>query len=253
MKRSNLRAVPNMAETVWKVIIAALVLFPYQVKGQDNIPYIAPTATYTEYNSTEETTTEDMSGSAPIHGVFRANPENTEGWQANYEWHFTKENTTEPYLIRYEEDTEVDFSEFGTISIVCYATFFNGKDSIIYGREYWEEEMTPLRVSVASSKLEMPNAFSPNGDGINDIYKAKNGWKSIVEFHAVIYNRWGQKIFEWKNPAEGWDGTHKGTPVKDGVYYCEVKARGADGIRYHIRRDVNILRGYIESTTTAQP
>ena len=130
---------------------------------------------------------------------------------------------------------------------VCYATFTHNGDSIVYGEEYWESELQPFICSVASSRLEMPNAFSPNGDGINDIYKAKEGWQSIVEFKAIIFNRWGQKIYEWDDPAGGWDGRHNGRDVSDGVYYCLVKARGADGIRYSIKRDVNLLRGYTET------
>ena len=95
-----------------------------------------------------------------------------------------------------------------------------------------------------TSVLLMPNAFSPNGDGINDIYKPKEGYQNIKEFHAYIYNRWGQKLFEWSDPATGWDGTYKGKPVKEGVYFCLVKAKGADGKTYQIKRDVNLLRGY---------
>ena len=95
-----------------------------------------------------------------------------------------------------------------------------------------------------TSVLLMPNAFSPNGDGINDIYKPKEGYQNIKEFHAYIYNRWGQKLFEWSNPATGWDGTYNGKPVKEGVYFCLVKAKGADGKTYQIKRDVNLLRGY---------
>ncbi len=95
-----------------------------------------------------------------------------------------------------------------------------------------------------TSVLLMPNAFSPNGDGINDIYKPKEGYQNIKEFHAYIYNRWGQKLFEWSDPATGWDGTYNGKPVKEGVYFCLVKAKGADGKTYQIKRDVNLLRGY---------
>ena len=90
----------------------------------------------------------------------------------------------------------------------------------------------------------MPNAFSPNEDGINDIYKAKNGYQSITEFHAYIFNRWGQKLYEWTDPAGGWDGKFNGKPVEEGVYFVLVEAKGADGKKYHIRRDVNLLRGY---------
>ena len=93
----------------------------------------------------------------------------------------------------------------------------------------------------------MPNAFSPNGDGINDVYKAKSGYQSLVEFHAYIFNRWGQKLYEWTNPADGWDGTYNGKDVKEGVYYVLVKAKGADGRKYNIKRDVNLLRGYDET------
>ena len=109
----------------------------------------------------------------------------------------------------------------------------------------------PLRVTVSESKLEMPNAFSPNGDGYNDIYQAKEGWQSIVEFHASIYNRWGQKLYEWDDPAGGWDGKFHGSDVKQGVYFVDVKAKGADGRKYHIRRDVNLLRGYHENGSSS--
>jgi len=96
--------------------------------------------------------------------------------------------------------------------------------------------------------LEFPNAFSPNGDGKNDIYKAKEGYRSIVEFHGYIFNRWGQKLYEWTDPAGGWDGTFKGSDVKQGVYFALIKAKGADGHEYNIKKDVNLLRGYTEET-----
>ena len=101
-----------------------------------------------------------------------------------------------------------------------------------------------LKLSISESKLEMPNAFSPNGDGINDVYKAKEGWQSIIEFKGYIFNRWGQKLFEWHNPAEGWDGKYQGKDVKQGVYFCLVKAKGADGQVFNIKTDVNLLRTY---------
>lgn len=96
--------------------------------------------------------------------------------------------------------------------------------------------------SGAESKLIMPNAFSPNGDGRNDTYQAKE-YQNLVEFHAYIFNRWGQKLYDWSDPAKGWDGTYKGHDVKDGVYYVLVKARGTDDVVYHIKKDVNLLRG----------
>jgi gliding motility-associated-like protein len=92
------------------------------------------------------------------------------------------------------------------------------------------------------SKLIMPNTFTPNGDGHNDIFKAKE-YRNLSEFHAYIFNRWGQKLYEWTDPAEGWDGTYHGSEVKTGVYFVLVKARGTDDVIYNIRKDVNLLRG----------
>jgi gliding motility-associated-like protein len=88
-----------------------------------------------------------------------------------------------------------------------------------------------------------PNAFSPNGDEYNEKYKAKEV-QSIVEFHAAIYNRWGQKLYEWSDVNDGWDGKYNGKDVKDGVYYVQVKAKGADGQVFVIKKDVNLLRGF---------
>ena len=212
----------------------------------DETPTINPTATYTSIDG-EETESNEMSGQAPLFGKFKTNPSNVGDYTATYEWRFTKEGETAPYLTRYEEDTEYTFTKAGSHSIVVYATFTKGNDVIQYGQEYWSE-VTPLRVTISESKLEMPNAFSPNGDGINDIYKAKDGYQSLVEFHAYIFNRWGQKLFEWTNPADGWDGKYNGKDVAQGVYFVLVKAKGADGKTYNIKRDVNLLRGFTEST-----
>ena len=104
---------------------------------------------------------------------------------------------------------------------------------------------------VLTSTLIMPNAFSPNNDKINDVYKVKS-YQNIVEFHAYIFNRWGQKLYEWTNLEGGWDGTYRGNDVKQGTYFVLVKAKGADGQDYNIRKDVNLLRGYTEGTSNSQ-
>ena len=213
----------------------------------DNAPTISPSATFTTDEGEETTTT--ISGSAPLIAHFYANAEDVGAWMAHYEWRFTLAEESAPYLIRYEENTEYTFTKAGSHNIELYAIFTQGNDTVAYTQEYWAEN-EPIRVTISESKLEMPNAFSPNGDGINDVYKAKSGYQSLVEFHAYIFSRWGQKLYEWTNPADGWDGTFNGKAVKEGVYYVLVKAKGADGRKYNIRRDVNLLRGYNEETGT---
>ena len=108
-----------------------------------------------------------------------------------------------------------------------------------------EEEEGEQQEITTASKLSFPNAFSPNGDGKNDKFIAKE-CQNITEFHAYIFNRWGQKLFDWTDTADGWDGTYNGTPVKEGVYFLLCKAKGSDGTTYNIRKDVNLLRGYYE-------
>lgn len=210
----------------------------------DEVPTIDPQATFTT-DEGEETGT-SYSGSAPLTVVFHANAENVGMYTPHYEWRFTKEGEIQPYLVRYEEETEYTFTEAGSHRIVLYATFINGTDTVAYTKDYWQDAQ-PITIQISESKLEMPNAFSPNGDGINDIYCAKNNYQSIVEFDAYIFNRWGQKIYEWHDPAGGWDGKFNGKDVKQGVYFVLVKAKGADGRKYNIKKDVNLLRGYTES------
>lgn len=227
------------------LVIACLFLAFANVEAQENMPAISPTATITTATGETQEVTE-YSGSAPLQVHFAPNVENPEGYEAYYEWRFYKEGTSieEPYLVRHEEETDFTFNEAGGHCIALIAYFMNGNDTIVkYDTDYWMDA-TPIRISISTSKLDFPNAFSPNGDGMNDIYRAKTDYQSIVEFKAVIYNRWGQKLYEWNNPAGGWDGTYKGNPVKQGVYYVQVTAKGADGRRFNIKKDVNLLRTF---------
>ncbi len=62
-------------------------------------------------------------------------------------------------------------------------------------------------------KYYIPNAFTPNGDGINDVFRV-NGLYKNINFRMYLYNRWGQLVYESDNIDKGWDGTSKGS-------YCE--------------------------------
>ena len=64
--------------------------------------------------------------------------------------------------------------------------------------------------------LGAPNAFTPNGDGLNDTFQILA--TSVKEFHLAIYDRWGQQVFETTDITQGWDGTFKGTPSPAEVY-----------------------------------
>lgn len=207
-----------------------------------SIPGANPVMTViTDEGEQEETSYE---GSAPVEIRFEARPENLGSYTAYYEWRFyTQGNESSPYIIRYDENTAYTFMTSGQTFIDLLITFVDGKDTINY------EMDEPFVVSVSESKLEMPNAFSPNGDGINDVYKAKDGWQSIVSFKAAIFTRWGKKLYEWNDPDGGWDGKVNGHVVPDGAYYCVVQAKGADGKNYSIKKTVSVLTTYDEQST----
>ena len=85
---------------------------------------------------------------------------------------------------------------------------------------------------------EPPNVFSPNGDGVNDIFYIP-GALALRNFHCSIYNRWGRLVYEWSNPAEGWDGSGS----NDGVYFYIVTGSRADGSDYKRQGNVTITSG----------
>jgi gliding motility-associated-like protein len=96
-------------------------------------------------------------------------------------------------------------------------------------------------IHIGSSDLQLPNAFSPGSSfGSNDIYRVS--YKSLTSFKASIYNRWGNLLFHWEDPAQGWDGRVNGRFVPAGVYFIVVEATGADGKKYSQSSDINILR-----------
>ena len=230
----------TIIRTTFTLLFATMATFAFA----DGAPTISPVATFFTPNGEEQSS--DYQGSAPLRARFAANVANADGWDAHYEWRFyTDSKRQTPYLSRFEKDTEVTFTVAGTHYVELYATFVQGTDTVEYTQEYWKTA-DPIRVSIAESKLEMPNAFTPNGDGVNDVYRAKPGYQSLVEFKAYIFNRWGQKIYEWKDPAGGWDGKFNGQDVKEGVYFVQVNAKGADGKVFNIKKDVNLLRSYIE-------
>jgi gliding motility-associated-like protein len=79
-------------------------------------------------------------------------------------------------------------------------------------------------------KLEPVNIFTPNGDGINDLFTFEYYAKSISEFNCVITNRWGVQVGEINNVLAGWDGTDmNGSACKDGVYFYTYTATADDG------------------------
>lgn len=223
------------------IVCGWLCCAPVLAFAQMAYPTAAPEARYITSTGEEIHDASDAQ-SAPLTAYFTSNVTDLGEYSVRYEWRLYREGEeSTPIVNRFDENMEYTFTESGTFYVQFYATFVHGNDTIVYP-EAGEEE--PFVISISESVLELPNAFSPNGDGYNDIYKVKEGYRSIVSFKAAIFNRWGQKLYSWDTLDGGWDGKFHGSTVKDGVYFVVVNARGADGKEYKIRKDVNVLTGY---------
>jgi len=89
--------------------------------------------------------------------------------------------------------------------------------------------------------LLMPNAFTPNNDGLNDLFRVKYpGF--IKSFKMTVYNRWGEKIFETTNALTGWNGKYKGLDQPMGNYIWIISYTDIDGRSETLKGNVILIR-----------
>lgn len=89
--------------------------------------------------------------------------------------------------------------------------------------------------------FSVPNAFSPNDDGHSDIFML-HGWEyCVASFSLVIFDRWGEKVFETENSYEGWDGKYKGKPLDPAVFVYYIKARSFGGDNISRKGNISLI------------
>ncbi len=93
---------------------------------------------------------------------------------------------------------------------------------------------------IGNSTLYIPNTFTPNGDGVNDIFLVP--CTNVEKFHIVIFNRWGNLLFETNDINVGWDGKYYGEEVSEGIYVYSIEATGEDKVIYRKLGSVMVLR-----------
>ncbi len=167
-----------------------------------------------------------LTGSAPLEVAFysHANP------ATDYcIWYiYTTPGSEQDYLYRNGQDIEHTFYQSGTFKVKLVASSQQCKDSTVFS------------ITVTESSLDCPNFFTPRSTpGENDLFRVS--YESLISFHGKILNRWGNLLFEWDDPDEGWDGTYKGQAVSPGVYFYIITAKGSDGIEYVKRGDINLI------------
>ena len=185
------------------------------------------------------------------------NPSSSTAFVNVLEWEISDLNCPDPsdvhgYNIYYAPAIGADFSVLESITDGTVVTYNHGSDFGIAGCYYvtaldslGNESDSSNHVCVENCPFySLPNTFTPNGDGANDLF-VPYPYKFIDRIDLIIYNRWGQIVFETEDPDINWNGqNNNGSDLSQGVYHyvCRVFENRSEGV---IESD-DILTGYIE-------
>ena len=153
-----------------------------------------------------------------------------------FEWKIYKNSAPQSYNRYNEENIRYSFNETGDYTAVLKVS---NADGICTSTD-------SVRVTVLESLLEVPNAFSPNGDGINDEFRVV--FKSLKTYNIIIFNRWGRVVYKSNDPSKGWDGKIGRNVAASGTYYYVIEATGTDRYtegRYKDRNIIYNIKGHI--------
>ena len=110
-----------------------------------------------------------------------------------------------------------------------YIALFAGLMFLASDNMFAQSQVSPnTGVSSLACPFYIPNAFTPNGDNINERFVVAEGENCrVVEFNIRIFDRWGRLVFESNSPAmeDSWDGTFEGERMAKGVYIYNVSAK----------------------------
>ena len=136
------------------------------------------------------------------------------------------------------------------LTVLLSLLFSTAFSQVQYSRKYRVtayKNGNPLIYSVSNEvevvpamTIYLPNTFTPNGDGLNDTFGVTG--EAIKEFSLIIYNRWGQKVYETDNVNEQWDGTYNGVIAPQGSYAYSISAQGPTGGRQTKKGSFNLIQ-----------
>ncbi|PBQ31427.1 hypothetical protein CNR22_06500 [Sphingobacteriaceae bacterium] len=147
-----------------------------------------------------------------------------------WEWYLVKNDTS----ITRERNASYLYKSAGQFPIVLVVT------------NKWGCIDTAIKVLVVDDEFQMyvPNAFTPNGDGLNDVFMPKG--QGVYKYTLEIYNRWGQVVFETNDFQRGWDGTFQGKPCKTETYVWRITVTTDQKENKKYTGQVAIVRGALK-------
>jgi gliding motility-associated-like protein len=168
-----------------------------------------------------------------------------EGWQGGVESHsimradpatpFSKIGNPSSGSFRYIDDA-LNFNE----GLFYYYVMAKERNALSTGPFFDAQSVSNTIELYQAPFLYVPNAFTANGDGLNDKFQ----WLPVFvkDLEIEIFNRWGEKVFESKDKLAQWDGKYKGDPVQADVYFYLITYTGYEGTRKSTSGNFTLLR-----------
>ena len=225
----------------WEESVESQIVNPYSVDARTFADQLSESSSEdTEMSGSNQIGSgqiDGLGGSAPCEIEFEAYV--TDGI-IHHEWQLTRDPGFENIDYRFtQQDLDYTFMEEGTHYLRYIGS--NADGSCEYVSDTYE-------VTIGESDLKVPNAFSPNGDGVNDEWKV--AYRSLLDFQCSIFDRQGHQVCHLTSPEQGWDGKVKGKTVDSGVFFYVIEATGTDGKKYRKSGDINIVK-FVGTTGTS--
>lgn len=93
---------------------------------------------------------------------------------------------------------------------------------------------------LGAGTIKFPNAFTPNGDGLNDVFRPVS--EGVIKYELLVYTRWGELIFTTKDLNAGWDGKINGELAKPDVYVWKAEGKFTNGRAFELAGDVTLVK-----------
>ena len=97
-------------------------------------------------------------------------------------------------------------------------------------------------ITVIPYCIKVNNAFTPNGDGINEVWLVYDSYDCLKNVSVNVFNRYGSKVYENKDYRNNWDGRYKGKSLPDATYYAVIEFTLVSGKKVTVKTDLTILR-----------
>ncbi|MDR3129331.1 MAG: gliding motility-associated C-terminal domain-containing protein [Tannerellaceae bacterium] len=192
---------------------------------------LSPAAPPNQYSASQ-----GLSAPVSLHFTGRAN----DPVSFLYLWTIYREGEADKPIVRFTgKEIDYTFTTAGRYTATLGVSNRDGSCS---------DDSQQFTFEVSETYIDIPNAFSPGATpGVNDEFRIV--YKSITNFKGYIFNRWGNKLFYWTDPAVGWDGRIKGRLAPSGTYFYVIEYRDSQGRPQKHTGPVHLMN----STTSSAP